>query len=220
MENPPFLILLQLPIYFQTVKNFSPSLSGVMILPIAGGLILSVSLSGFLTSMLGYYTPFMIMTSIITPPAAGLISTLGIDAKTWRLIIYQAMLGFGAGIGFQGPQVAVQAIFDAKDAPVGIAIIQFAQGIGPAISVAIGQSVFSSGLATNIRRHAPGVDLDMLRQYGLGIPKHLSDTEYRAVLVSYDAALTQTYYVSVSLACLSIIGAISTEWRSVKKKAP
>ncbi|KIW56904.1 hypothetical protein PV05_05520 [Exophiala xenobiotica] len=118
-------------------------MSGVMVLPAVAGLVLSVFSSGVLTSIWGYYTPFMLATSSITPPAVGLITTLDVDAKVASLIGYQALLGFGVGIGFQGPQVAVQTILSQKDAPVGIAVIQFAQGIGPAVFVTIAQTLFT-----------------------------------------------------------------------------
>ncbi len=132
-----------MPIYFQAVKGLSASMSGVMVLPAVAGLVLSVFSSGVLTSIWGYYTPFMLATSSITPPAVGLITTLDVDAKVASLIGYQALLGFGVGIGFQGPQVAVQTILSQKDAPVGIAVIQFAQGIGPAVFVTIAQTLFT-----------------------------------------------------------------------------
>ena len=156
-----------MPIYFQTVKGLSASMSGVMVLPSAAGLILSVGLSGVLTSLVGYYNPFMILTSVITPPAAGLMTTPDINTKVWTLIIYQGLLGFGAGIGFQGPQVAVQAIFHEKDVSIGIAFTQFAQGIGPAVFVAVAQNVFTSRLAANIGQYASGVDLATLTAQGL-----------------------------------------------------
>ncbi|KAL8949294.1 MAG: hypothetical protein Q9222_004580, partial [Ikaeria aurantiellina] len=94
----------QMPIYFQSVKEMSPTKSGVMVVPSVVGLMLSLLFSGTATSIVGYYAPFMVLTSILTPIAAGLLTTLEVDAKTVTLICYQALLGFGAGIGFQGPQ--------------------------------------------------------------------------------------------------------------------
>lgn len=38
------------------------------------------------------------------------------------------------------------------------------------------------------------------------------------VLTAYNNALTQTYYVSVAMAALSIFGALGMEWKSVKGK--
>ncbi|KEF51059.1 uncharacterized protein A1O9_12875 [Exophiala aquamarina CBS 119918] len=78
-----------MPIYFQTVRGLTASMSGVMVLPSVVALILSVASSGVLTSLIGYYNPFMLLTSIVAPPAAGLMPTLGVDAKVASLICYQ-----------------------------------------------------------------------------------------------------------------------------------
>jgi hypothetical protein len=39
-----------------------------------------------------------------------------------------------------------------------------------------------------------------------------------AVLVAFNKALSQTYYVGVAGASLSIFGSVGLEWRSVKKQ--
>jgi MFS family permease len=161
----------------------------------------------------------MILTSVITPPAAGLMTTLNINTKVWTLIIYQGLLGFGAGIGFQGPQVAVQTIFHEKDVSIGIAFIQFAQGIGPAVFVTVVQNIFTSRLAANIGQYAPGVDLATLTAQGLTHQNTQVDrSDLKGTVISYDKALTQTFFLPVALSCMSLIGVLGMEWRSVKAR--
>ncbi|POR35849.1 Uncharacterized protein TPAR_03950 [Tolypocladium paradoxum] len=206
-----------MPIYFQTVKGVSAEMSGIMVLPSATGLIFSVPLAGLLTSRLGYYSPFMILNGVMTPPATGLLTTLNVDSKLWSLILYQLLLGFGAGIGFQGPQVAVQTIFSDVDSQVGIAIIQLAQGLGPAIFVAAANTIFTARFAAHIRQLAPGIDwADLVRQ-GLKVREGKSG-EYRGVILSYNRALTETFYLPVSLACVSLVAVLGMEWRTVRSK--
>lgn len=208
-----------MPIYLQTVAGMSAARAGVLVLPTAVGLIVSVSLSGILTSHFGYYSPFMILTSVVAPPAVGLLTTLGTTAATWKLIVYQGMLGCGAGVGFQGPQVAVQTIFSEKDSQLGIAIIQFAQGIGPALSIAGAQAIFTAHYASNLRREAPNInasdttdkDLAFFDPSGNALQRH-------EVVSSLADAFSQTFYLPVALACVTLVGALSIEWRSVKTK--
>lgn len=194
-------------------------MSGVMVLPAVAGLVLSVFSSGVLTSLLGYYTPFMLSTSVITPPAIGLMTTLGVNATLASLIGYQALLGFGVGIGFQGPQVAVQTILSRKDAPVGIAVIQFAQGIGPAVFVAAAQTLFTQRLAHNIRHSAPEVDYTSLSHDGLvDLSSYVKPQNLARAILSINTAVMQTFYLSVALSCMTVVGALGMEWRSVKRK--
>jgi MFS family permease len=209
-------VRLQMPIYFQVVRGLSASKAGVMVLPIAAGLIVSVLSSGYLITLLGYYNPFMILTSLITPVASGLMTTFDVNAELWALIVFQILLGCGTGIGFQGPQVAVQAILSEKDCQLGISIIQFAQGMGPAVFIAAAQTIFQSRLVSNVNEFAEGTDMAALTQQGLTVPAE--HPEYRGIVQSYNNAITEAFYLPVGLACASLVGALCIEWNSVKAK--
>lgn len=90
------LTLSQMPTYFQAVKRFSAFMSGVMVLPTAAGLVVSVPLAGYLTSLTGYYSPFMLLTSLITPPVTGLLTTLDAASRGLEVcILSSASRGWG-----------------------------------------------------------------------------------------------------------------------------
>jgi hypothetical protein len=121
-----------MPIYFQAVKEASAAMSGVLTILLIIGLEISVVFSGTATSIVRYYTPFMFFTSILTPVATGLLTTIEINERLASLICYQGLLGFSAGIGLQALQVAAQTILSHPDASTGIAVVQFMQDLGPA----------------------------------------------------------------------------------------
>lgn len=208
-----------MPIYFQTVKQTSVVQSGVLVIPTIIGLFISVILGGAGTTIFGYYTPFMFLTGILVPIAAGLMTTLKVDAKLASLIIFQGFLGFGVGIGFQGPQVAVQTILSQADAPIGIAIVQFAQGFGPAVFVPIAQVTFTNRVKANLVEYAPNVNATSLDDVGLlNLKDHFSGLDLAGLLLTYDKAITQTFYLAVGLSCLTIVASFGVEWKSVKQK--
>ncbi|EHK20581.1 uncharacterized protein TRIVIDRAFT_223898 [Trichoderma virens Gv29-8] len=202
-----------IPIYLQIVRGLEATTSGFMTLPIGAGLILSLPLAGFLTSFFGYCNQFMILNGLLTPIATGLLATLAINTEMWRLVVYQALLGFGTGVGFQGPQVAAQAILSDNDSQIGIAIIQFAQALGPAIFVAAAQTIFASRLASLL----PGQGAAPPADHALVLPEN-RDGDYKMDLVGYNEALIKTFYLPVALAGATLIGALGVEWRSLKVK--
>lgn len=209
-----------MPIYFQSVKEMTPSKSGVMVVPSVAGLILSLLFAGTATSIAGYYAPFMILTSVLTPIAAGLLTTLEVDAKTVTLICYQALLGFGAGIGFQRPQVAMQTILAPGDISMGIAIIQFGQDVGPAVFVTYAQAIVTKRLTVDLGKYAPSLDAKALQTMGLAdLKAHVGKENLEGALLGYDKAVTQTFYLPLALTCVSMLGSLSMEWRPVKKKS-
>lgn len=84
----------QMPTDFQIVQGISATRSGLLVLPSGIDLILSVPLAGFLTSLLGYPNPFMILNGILIPVATGPLTTVKSTPDTWKLV-YQARLWSG-----------------------------------------------------------------------------------------------------------------------------
>ncbi|RAL07449.1 MDR family MFS transporter [Aspergillus homomorphus CBS 101889] len=207
-----------MPTYFQAVRGVSATISGVLCLPIVVGLILSILVGSSLTSAIGYYTPFMIITAVLSPIAAGLLTTLQTEQSLASLICYQALLGVGTGIGFQGPQVAVQTVLPVADAPTGIALIIFAQNFGPAVFVSIAQTIFTGELRTRLGEMLPSLGTQSLTQMGFSdIEQHVAPADIPRVIEGYVRALTTAYFLPVGLACCLMVGALGMEWRSVKK---
>ncbi|KAI9830531.1 MAG: hypothetical protein M1819_005489 [Sarea resinae] len=198
-----------------TVKGASPSKSGVLVLPCVIGFIISIMLAGPATSIVGFYTPFMIATSLLMPIGAGLLTTLKVDANLASLISYQALVGFGAGWGLQGPQLAAQTILSQKDAPMGLAVVNFAQNFGPAIMIPAAQNIFT----TRLQKLSPGSNSTSLDTMGLSdLKAHYNSSVLGGVLADYDKAIVQTLYLSLALTLLTLLGSLGMEWTSVKKK--
>jgi hypothetical protein len=104
--------------------------SGIDNLPMILSLVVASLFSGIVITLVGYYTPFMIASSVILAIGCGLISTLKIDSGHTKWIPYQFIAGVGVGLGQQQPMLAAQAVLDLKDIPIGTSIIMFAQTLG------------------------------------------------------------------------------------------
>ena len=182
---------------------------------------ISLPVAGSVTSLVGYYTPLMLLTSLLTPIATGLLTTLKVSMPLANLISYQALLGLGAGIGWQGPQVAAQRVCKESDIALGIAAIMFAQNFGPAFSVPVAQTIFQGRLVRDIQKYSPGSNISAASLQSMGVSdlrKTVGAQELADVLLGYDQAITQTFYLPVGLACATLLGSAAMEWRSVKKK--
>lgn len=207
----------KLPIWFQVIKNASATKSGIMNIPMILGVILTSMLAGGLVTLIGYYTPFMILSSIILSIAAGLLTTLQPTSPHPKWIGYQALLGIGHGMGLQQPMIVVQTALPVTDVPSATAIIMFSQTLGGAVFVSVAQNVFQNCLVRNLREKAPGVDAG--RVLGAGatmVRKVVDEKDLAKVLLAYNDAITETFYVGVAMAVLSILGTVGVQWLSVK----
>ncbi|GKZ37504.1 hypothetical protein AbraIFM66950_009087 [Aspergillus brasiliensis] len=208
-----------LPTYYQVVRGYTPAKSGYMMLPIIIAGTIGALIHGFGTSAVGYYAPFMLFASIIMPVAAGLITTFKVNTSFAELIIYTAFSGFAYGIGFSGPQNAVQTVLPVEDVPLGTSIMLFAQSFGPAVAIAIAQVLFVNQLSTNLSGVVSGLNGANIENNGLTqLVTSMPSAQTQEVLVAIDKSLIQTWYLVVGLACATMVGSLMIEWRSVKSR--
>lgn len=208
-----------LPTYYQVVREYSPSKSGYMMAPIVVGSTIGMFLCGSGTSAVGYYTPFMIFSSVTMPIFAGLITTFGVDTDFARLILYSGASGFASGSAFNAPMSAVQTVLPTDDVSLGLSIVLFAQHFGPAVSVAIAQVIFTNQLSINLAGVVPNLNPASIGNNGLTkITGSAPPARHREVLEGVSRSLSETWYVAVGLTCATLIGSLLMEWRSVKQK--
>ncbi|KAL7966972.1 efflux pump antibiotic resistance protein [Trichoderma sp. SZMC 28014] len=208
-----------IPTYYQAVREYSPAKSGYMMAPILAGFMIAVILNGAGTTIWGYYVPSMMIASILMPLASGLMTTWQVSTSFAQLIIYSALAGFAGGIGFQAPQSAVQTVLPASDVPLGLSVILFAQNFGPALFVAVAQTIFTNQLSTNLKGLGIALSPGEIEKLGLtDLKRAISPTLWKDTLDSIDKSLVQTWYLVIGLTCVTMIGSLSMEWRSVKEK--
>ncbi|EHY54262.1 hypothetical protein HRR83_008161 [Exophiala dermatitidis] len=206
-----------IPIYFQTVKNASPTKAGIMNLPMVISLAIASVMAGFLTRATGYFAPWMILSSIMTPIASGLISTFTPHTTHPAWIGYQVLFGFGFGLGLQQPSVAAQTILSRKDVSTGASLMQFCQALGGAVFISVGNNLFDSHLEDNLH-NIPGIDIKSVVETGAtDLRKMVPADELPRVLVAYSDALRTAFYLCIGLSCAMAFGAVTIEWKSVKK---
>jgi MFS family permease len=209
-----------LPTYYQTVREYSPGTSGYMIIPIIVGSTIGTFLCGLGTSKIGYYTPFMLFASITMPIFSGLITTFNATTSFIQLILYSGAFGFASGIGFNAPISAIQVVLPIEDVSLGISIILFAQHIGPAVTMAVAQVIFINRLSTNLVGTISHLDSASIQNSGLTeIIKYAPAAQHIEILEGISRSLDETWYLVVGLTCVTLIGSLLMEWRSVKHKS-
>ncbi|KAI1831427.1 hypothetical protein DTO006G1_7334 [Penicillium roqueforti] len=214
-----FVILYYIQIWFQAIKGATPIKSGVMSLPLVLSYVLFSFVTGGLTSVFGYYVQWAYIAVAFMAIGAGLLTMLDVNSGHAELIGYQVILGAGVGCGLQTAFSAPQTALSLEDIPIGTAVVIFTENLTSAVFVSVAQNVFTNQLKTNMAQYAPDVDATEIIAAGATkfksqVPKEL----YDVVLLAYNKALDQTFYVSVALSCFGILGVLGLEWLSVKGK--
>ncbi|KIV78208.1 hypothetical protein PV11_09949 [Exophiala sideris] len=216
-----FLLVYWLPIWFQAIKGASAFKSGIMCLPMVLALVVSSLIGGGLTTAIGHYWPFFYLSVIFSAIGAGLLTTFMTNTGHAMWIGYQVIYGLGVGFGMQQALVAVQATLPLKDIPTGTALVMFMQTFGGALFVSVAQNVFNNRLISNLPKYAPGIDPSIIVKVGATSLRNDIPAKYlQGVLYAYNLALTNTWYISVAMTSLQLIGAVFVEWKSVKGMKP
>ncbi|KAK2808466.1 hypothetical protein FQN50_004674 [Emmonsiellopsis sp. PD_5] len=213
------LMAYYLPIWFQAIKGVDAVQSGIMTIPFVLSLVVGTIMGGGIVNRTGYYTPPMIVSCVLSSIGAGLITTFKTDTGHAKWIGYQVLFGFGFGLGMQQPSMAAQTALAKKDVPVGASLMFFSQSLGGAIFVSAGQNIFANRLESGLAK-VPGIDASVIVEVGATALRSIvrGPENLRQVLQEYNTALVDSYRLALILSCVTIVGALSMEWRSIKEK--
>jgi hypothetical protein len=125
-----FVLLFFVPIWLQAIRSVSPLHSGVDTLPMILAFVLGTIFAGALIARLGYFTPFMIASSMITAVGTGLLSMLKVNSGPTKWIPFETICGLGVGLGMQQSMLAAQATLPLSDVPIGTSIVMFSEILG------------------------------------------------------------------------------------------
>lgn len=115
MNDPDWLFLYYLPIYFQSIQGLSAIDSGVANLLTLVFFSLGSLLGGHVVAKTRITMPIATIGALICVIGSALIYTLDVDSSRPRYLGYQVLLGLGIGIGNQLPMTAVQGFSAPED---------------------------------------------------------------------------------------------------------
>ncbi|MCL2850707.1 MAG: MFS transporter, partial [Micrococcales bacterium] len=136
--------------YLQLAKGESPTMSGVMTIPMVVGMFAASTLSGQLVSRTGHYK--WIMATGAALQVIGLAAMGTIDAHTpfSHLAVFMVVLGAGVGMMMQNFVIAVQNSLDIADIGSGTSTIAFFRTLGGAMGVSVLGAVLSHRVGSTL----------------------------------------------------------------------
>jgi EmrB/QacA subfamily drug resistance transporter len=145
-----FGALAYLPQYMQVVRGVSPTQSGLRLLPLMLGLLLTSITTGQLVSRWGRYKIFPIVGCAVLTCGLYLLSRLGTGTSFWVVYAYLFILGVGIGASMQVLVIAVQNAIDYKDLGAGTSGTTFFRSIGGSFGTSAFGAVFANVLGGDL----------------------------------------------------------------------
>ena len=145
-----------LPQYMQVVRGQSPTGSGLQLLPLMAGLLLTSTVSGILISRWGRYKAFPIAGTAVMTLGMYLLSHLGVGTPPLHYTVFMFVLGVGIGGVMQVLVIAVQNVVPYRDLGVATSGVTFFRSIGGSFGTAVFGAIFAGQLTGNLAHYLAG----------------------------------------------------------------
>jgi len=130
--------------YFQISLGKSPTVAGLMSLPLIFGLLVSSTVAGQLITKYGRWKAYLVAGAIVMTGGMLLLSTIDAHTSVLMLSLYMAVLGVGVGMLMQNLVLAAQNDVPAQELGAATSSLTFFRSMGGAIGVSALGAVLAS----------------------------------------------------------------------------
>ncbi|MEE1811756.1 MFS transporter [Streptomyces sp. BE133] len=149
-----------LPTFLQMVDGATATESGLLMLPMMGGIVGASVVSGQLISRTGRYRVYPILGGAVSVVGMWLLSRLETDTPRFEYSIAQAVLGIGIGLVMPVLVLAVQNSVEPADLGAATSANNYFRQIGGSVGAAVFGTLFAGRLADALAVRLPsGADL-------------------------------------------------------------
>ncbi|HEY1688085.1 MAG TPA: DHA2 family efflux MFS transporter permease subunit [Solirubrobacteraceae bacterium] len=188
-----------LPLFLQVVNGVSPTDSGLRLLPLMAGLLITSMGSGQLISRWGRYKVFPIVGTAVMSVGLFLLSMLDEHTSTVTSSLYMFVFGVGLGGVMQVLVIAVQNAVGYEDLGAATSGATFFRQIGGSFGTAVFGAIFANVLSGKLANAFKGVSLPASATGSSGIsPAALAKlpTPVHDVYVHAYASSLQTVFIT------------------------
>jgi EmrB/QacA subfamily drug resistance transporter len=209
-----FGAIIYLPVYLQVVKGVSPTISGLMLLPLMVGMLSTSIASGQIIARAGRYKIFPVVGTAVMTFGMYLFSLMGVHTSTVMNSLFMFVVGAGLGMVMQVLVLAVQNGVDYKDLGTATSLNNFFRSMGGAFGTALLGAILTDRLPRNLfsaLSPAYRPQIAKITQAITGSPaslKLLPSAEHAAAIQAYVHSIDNVFQVAVPIVGLAFIFAL------------
>jgi EmrB/QacA subfamily drug resistance transporter len=207
-----FASILYIPLYQQIVRGYSPTKSGLLMLPLVLGLLTASIISGRLTSKLGKYKIFPIFGTLALSLGLWLFSHLTLTTSEWILGMWMFIIGAGLGSFMQIMTLAIQNSVARKELGTATSSATFFRSLGGAFGGAIFGTILINRLTVHLKEvvpantNMPAIDVSTIVS-GANL-NGLSPEVAQAVLEAFVRSFHDMFLYAIPFALLAFVVAL------------
>lgn len=211
-----------LPVFLQLVSGVSATNSGLLLLPLMGGIVAAAATSGRLITRIGRYKLFPVIGTAVMTVGMYLLSRM--DAQTTRVTasVFMAVLGIGIGLVLQVLVLAVQNSVAQRDLGIATSAASLFRSLGGAFGTAMFGAILRSRLDHFLPRLVPGggnaselVSLEGSPQRIRALPAPLRD----GLVEAFARSIHSVFLWTVPLAALAFVIVVFMKEKPLRDEA-
>ncbi|MEU1150022.1 MFS transporter [Streptomyces sp. NPDC005863] len=199
--------------YFQLARGKSPTMSGVMTIPMIGGLFISSTVSGQVITKTGKWKAWLVSGGVLVTAGLGLLGTIRYDTEYWHIAIFMALMGLGIGMMMQNLVLCTQNQVAPEDLGSASSTVTFFRSLGGAIGVSALGAIMSTRITDYVKDGITDLGPKAAAQFGHGgtggggIPDLDKIPEpFRTVMESsYGHGIADVFLIAAPLAFLAFL---------------
>jgi len=201
-----------IPEYQQIVRGDTATQSGLLMLPLVGGMLVSMIGAGRLMSKNGKYRIYPIVGTAVTTLGLWLFSHVALGTSQLELSIWMVVLGLGIGAYMQVMTLAVQNTVDRADMGTATSVVTFFRSMGSSFGTAIFGAILTARLTYYLGQYLPAaaqrhVNTGSLEQ-STSLLGHLPPAIIHDVLSAFVSAFHDVFLWSVPFAVITFLVAL------------
>ncbi|MEV5833508.1 MFS transporter [Nocardia sp. NPDC052112] len=207
-----FGAIVMVPQYFQVVRGYSPTKSGLLMLPLVLGIMFGSQLAGLTTKLTGRYKILPVIGTFVIAVGAALYGQVHYDSPLWQPLVYGGVIGFGLGCCMQTLIIAAQNAGPRSDMGVSTASATFFRQMGGTLGVAVFLTILFNLLPHRIidafgGALPPGFDaaqLSTMQSNTSGIAARPDELKV-PILIGFTDAMHGVFYAAAAVALLACL---------------
>ncbi|MEU5078156.1 MULTISPECIES: MFS transporter [Streptomyces] len=144
--------------YFQLARDKSPTMSGVMTIPMIGGLFVSSTVSGQFITRTGRWKAWLVSGGVLVTAGLMLLGGIRYDTDYWKMAVFMALLGLGIGMMMQNLVLATQNQVAPSDLGSASSTVTFFRSLGGAVGVSALGAVMSRRITHYVQDGVAALD--------------------------------------------------------------
>jgi EmrB/QacA subfamily drug resistance transporter len=139
-----------MPLFLQVVTGASATASGLLLLPMMGGVLTASTISGRIVSHTGRYKVWPIVGTASAASGLFLLSLMDVSSGRPHQMVGMALLGLGMGCVMPILTLAVQNAAEPRDLGAATSIVNFTRSMGGAFGVAAFGAILAARISSNL----------------------------------------------------------------------